>query len=420
MAGPIDSIKRAIVGSLEACFTIFGERDDATRSCPISLDKYSSTPCSHIRTQLGWTIDSHSLTISLPEKKRLALREALVPLHPSRKQTPLQESLELLGSFEFAARYTPWLRHLFAHIRAAVNAQISRLSKAVLSSQDYIDMLAHVSSIQDKDLRTHQLHFYQRQFAREAYHSSAKISWSADMLRDVDLLRAATHHPACWSTPIAHIIPRINDYTAFGDSCLHGAGGYSVKLQFWWHLRWDRKVQSHHENDFACFIHNADASHINILEFATIVINFIIAQTILVQQQSFSCHPHPTILLLSDNTSAISWCRKAANSTSHKAKSIARLLAAHIIHSPLGLHTDHVRGEDNGIADRISRFTDDSPITSQFSSLTQDYPELRGCRHFPLPQELVSLLSTILSSKSEPPELHKKILERIQAGSNIF
>ena len=39
-----------------------------------------------------------------------------------------------------------------------------------------------------------------------------------------------------WDTPIAHIIPRIPTTTAFGDSCLEGAGGYSISLGFWWHI----------------------------------------------------------------------------------------------------------------------------------------------------------------------------------------
>ncbi len=35
-----------------------------------------------------------------------------------------------------------------------------------------------------------------------------------------------------WESPIAHIIPRIPTPTTFGDSCLKGAGGYSLSLGF--------------------------------------------------------------------------------------------------------------------------------------------------------------------------------------------
>ena len=36
-----------------------------------------------------------------------------------------------------------------------------------------------------------------------------------------------------WETPISHVIPRMPTATAFGDSCLKGAGGYSIELGFW-------------------------------------------------------------------------------------------------------------------------------------------------------------------------------------------
>ena len=40
--------------------------------------------------------------------------------------------------------------------------------------------------------------------------------------------------------PIAHIIPHTPTETAFGDSCLEGAGGYSIKLGFWWHINFPK------------------------------------------------------------------------------------------------------------------------------------------------------------------------------------
>ncbi len=45
-----------------------------------------------------------------------------------------------------------------------------------------------------------------------------------------------------WEMPIAHIIPRMSTTTALGDSCLEGAGGYSVSLGYWWHLPFTEEV----------------------------------------------------------------------------------------------------------------------------------------------------------------------------------
>jgi hypothetical protein len=47
----------------------------------------------------------------------------------------------------------------------------------------------------------------------------------------------------CWESPITHVIPRMPTFTAFGDSCLKGASGYSLSLGFWWHLPFPEEVK---------------------------------------------------------------------------------------------------------------------------------------------------------------------------------
>ncbi len=45
-----------------------------------------------------------------------------------------------------------------------------------------------------------------------------------------------------WETPIAHIIPRTPFATTVGDSSLEGAGGFSIKLGFWWHIQFPNEI----------------------------------------------------------------------------------------------------------------------------------------------------------------------------------
>ena len=76
-----------------------------------------------------------------------------------------------------------------------------------------------------------------------------------------------------WEAPIAHIIPRMPTFTTFGDSCLEGAGGYSISLGFWWHLPFPDEIMSRtllHKQ------YNADGLliSINVLEFVTVIINY--------------------------------------------------------------------------------------------------------------------------------------------------
>jgi hypothetical protein len=76
-----------------------------------------------------------------------------------------------------------------------------------------------------------------------------------------------------WESPIAHIISRMPTFITFGDSCLEGAGGYSLSVGFWWHLPFPEKVKLRtllHKRD------NADGLliSINVLEFVTVIINY--------------------------------------------------------------------------------------------------------------------------------------------------
>jgi hypothetical protein len=45
-----------------------------------------------------------------------------------------------------------------------------------------------------------------------------------------------------WEKPIALLIPQTPFATTIGDSLLEGAGGFSITLEFWWHIRFLDKV----------------------------------------------------------------------------------------------------------------------------------------------------------------------------------
>ncbi len=45
--------------------------------------------------------------------------------------------------------------------------------------------------------------------------------------------------------PIAHLIPRNLSAIAYLDSLSHTSRGYSMNLQFWWHLQWMDSIQAY-------------------------------------------------------------------------------------------------------------------------------------------------------------------------------
>jgi hypothetical protein len=108
----------------------------------------------------------------------------------------------------------------------------------------------------------------------------------------------------CWESPIAHIIPRTPTFTTFGDSCLKGAGGYSLSLGFWWHLPFSEEVKLRmllHKWD------NADGQliSINVLKFVTVIIDYCAALH-MVLSTNLTNHPYQVLLNVTDNVSPLS------------------------------------------------------------------------------------------------------------------
>jgi hypothetical protein len=195
-----------------------------------------------------------------------------------------------------------------------------------------------------------------------------------------------------WEMPITHIISQMPTATAFGDSCLEGAGGYSISLGYWWHLSFPEEVIQQtlmHKKD------NKDGQLIlsNVLEFVTVIINYC-ASLHVFMTRSITNDPHPILLNVTNNASALSW----TNYTCRKSK-LGRLLAwffcSLLINSPLGINSQWISADDNKIAKDISHIKKTSSNTlhsSNYSSLHQMYPELTHCSFFQIQPELIWLI----------------------------
>ncbi len=139
-----------------------------------------------------------------------------------------------------------------------------------------------------------------------------------------------------WETPIAHIITWMPMFTSFGDSCLKGAGGYSIMLGFWWHIPFPEAVKQR------TLLHKRDNKDgllilINVLKFVTVIINYCatlhIIMTTLVTDDLYL-----VLLNLTDNASAQSWptgaCKKSKVS-----RMLARFFCSLMINSLLRINS---------------------------------------------------------------------------------
>ena len=147
------------------------------------------------------------------------------------------------------------------------------------------------------------------------------------------------------------VIPRLPTATDFGDSCLEGAGGYSIKLGFWWHIDFPEEVK---QWTLLSKSNNEDGTIIsfNILEFVTVIINYC-ASLHVITSTNFTDDPHPVLLNITDNTSALSWttgaCRKSKIGCH-----LARFFCSLLINSPLGTNSQWISTVANKIANDIS------------------------------------------------------------------
>jgi hypothetical protein len=142
-------------------------------------------------------------------------------------------------------------------------------------------------------------------------------------------------------------------------------------------------------------------THINSLEYLAILITYAIAQHTLRQNPGLASHTYPTIHIFSDNTTACGWSCKAASSHNKIAKHITHIAGSLQLRARLGLHVSHIKGEDNVVADAISRIPIDSPVPFQLNSIKQAHPILMNCQACPIPPRLLSFISLLLSAKPE-------------------
>ena len=400
-------IALAIAASIESNYIVFGRPDNSSRRDTINDEKFYSTKCSPVRRQLGLIVDSTELMVRIPDDKLDAIRVAIEGFHGARRRFTLREGASLVGSLGHIACSCPWIRHLSILLRRSVHDIVRDNTATVHQMPHYLEMVRVARSKSDPAARLRHLRFVEQKMAAAAYDLKTKVWITSELRSELDLLHESLReeYRSWWQVPIAHLIPRIPDFVAYGDSCLTSMGGYCVELKFWWYIAFPPLIQDAAQaSTFQTTVYDFDSNEsvsINILEFAAIVVSYGIATSILQSHSNLRTstlidHDHPTISIHTDNRSAQSWVKKAVSSASPAGKAVSLLLCQLQLNNRLGLHAHYVRGEDNGIADTISRFHP-THLDFQFSSLCQLYPQLRNCTRFHLDAKMHSSLIAALS-----------------------
>jgi hypothetical protein len=261
---------------------------------------------------------------------------------------------KLTGKLGYLTQGATWIFHLHSHQYASIVYALSMNKRLLLEFlrefQDFVNSLKKGTYLRTNTDETRHITFMMTWAAKLVYHAKYRYNINKTMRQEIDFFckKLQPSSGITWETPIAHIIPRMPMATAFGDSCLEGAGGYLISLGYKWHLHFPEEVIQQ------TLIHKKDNKDgllisINVLKFVTVIINYC-ASLHVFTAMSITNDPHPVLLNVTSNASALSW----TNHTCRKSK-LGRLLmqffCSLLINTPLGISSQSISTDDNKIAD---------------------------------------------------------------------
>ena len=408
MADVVPRIRLAQAASIEGLFSILGTPSPHLRRTVLSEDKYYEQKCGPEKIQLGYLVNTRKMTVGFTEKRLLDLHSQLSIWAHKRKSYSIKEAAKLAGNIEFIASTTVWLRFLTIALKHSILKALRANTTSIHNNSKFTSLVhdSHLLSLDFESIRKKD--FAVSKVLQSIWASKKKFHITKSLRTELKLILYLFSNRSAFpfATPIAHVIPRDPEFQALGDACLDGAGGFSTNMKFWWYVDWPPAIASRTLKHFVKKYKGLQNQllSINLLEYVAILISYAAAIQSL-RTFSYSLpHPNPTINILSDNTTALSWTKRAASSTA-EGKALAFLMTSLMIHnSSLHLSATFIPGSDNKIADSISRMqTSKQKLT--FSQLSQKYPPLTACRRFhPSPELLSNIWDALLSQQAHPLE----------------
>jgi hypothetical protein len=361
---------------------------------------------------LGLVIDTNRMTVSVPDDYIQSVHLLIDSTwHTHCHQFTVKEAQELTGKIGHLAKGANWVFHLLTHLYASIAYALSKNRRFLEDSspefQTLIESLRSGYFFYNFKDQIHHILFAIKQSAKLVHQSRCQYNITKSMRQEIEFFckKLLPTSNICWESPIAHVISRMPTFTAFSDSCLKGAGRYSLSLGFWWHLPFPEEVKLHtllHKRD------NADGLliSINALEFVTVIINYCAALHMVLSKNPTN-NPYPVLLNITDNTSTLSWTTGACHK-SRIGRLLARFFCSLLTNFPLGINSQWISTLHNAIADEIScaktaasEYTHSYP-SFDYPSLQQKYPELSHCSSFQPAPELISLIWEIVLTEKWP------------------
>lgn len=426
-------IRRLLAALIEAIFNILGQPDIAVRRNPLSMEKWIGHRVSWQSILIGFRWNTRALTIGIPEEYLNTVRSLITQKGWAyRKVFTVPDISKLIGKIGHIAQAVPWVYHLISHLYASVSYALTKNRELLASnSKEFNDLLKVVkgeASYQilgqddDQQINLNVVTFAKSRVAKLPHLLDNRYPIVKSMRNELDfLIQLLEDKNINWHSPIAHNVERDPTFNSHADSCLEEMGGFSIKLSFMWHVVFPEAICKRTIKYVKSGSHQIG---INVLEFAAIIINYAAALTAIAT--SFpGDDPYPILLNHADNKSAVKWVRLCTESII--GRRLAILFCFLIMDEPLGINAKWLAGDENEIADAISRIkskmstnTSSLNYTDLFQSLKQQYPVLQNCRTFQPSQSLLSILWRTILTESLPTLEEVRLLKLSGLGKLVI
>jgi hypothetical protein len=418
-------VPQMVSASILALYDVLGYPNPQQGPDAISRDKLFTT-YNWTRVFLGFLFNSRRMSIGLTPE-RIEILVATLTGWLAKRNFTLLEAAQLLGTLQHATRVNRWVRPYFFALQNAIRHEIRK--------RYYQTMTIYKRKSMQKDLEKELPPAVHKRieaiiavkFARPIWNSKAKllatneINWG---LRRV--LSALTDKKHPWEILIGHFVQREPNFQSYGDACLYAGGAFCSDLKFWFDILWSLRIRK------AVKLSPKDPEYVHINQLEMVVVILQITAVIVrledlppsrKQNLKHGVPPVPLLQTWTDNKVSKKWAH-TVSASSPRGQALVSVLGELLRTraGTLGTDCDWVAGEQNVLADKISR---PDLTTSVFERRRQIFTmdsRLKSWDFFRPSLEFLSLLESKLfcDACQEPPQLPKNLGRFETAGSITF
>ena len=421
-----ENVPRMVSASILALYDVLGYPDPLRGPDAISRDKLV-TVYNWTRVFLGFLFNSRKMTMGLTSDRTDILIELLTRWLAKNAFT-LLEAAKLLGMLQHATRVNRWVRPYFFALQNAIRQEIRKRYYQVMSIFKRKSLQKDLEKALPPAIHKCIDAIIAVKYARPVWNAKAKLSATSEInwgLRRI--LSALTDKKNPWEILIGHFIEqREPNFQSYGDACLYAGGAFCTDLEFWFDILWNLRISK------AVKLPSKDPGyvHINQLEMVVVILQ-IVAVIVRLEDMPLKIRrkfkhgiqPVPLLQTWTDNSASKKWAHQVTPSSA-RGQALVSVLAE-ILRTragTLGTECDWIAGEENVLADKISRLDLTSSVFERRRQIFTMDSRLKSWDFFRPSHELLSLLESKLfcDACQEPPQLPKNLGRFEIAGSITF